>query len=163
MRPLTEGEIAGLFRKMRIYRVFFWTYTVSALLYLSAVVSLPPQPAVAPLPLADLALAYGALCAVAVALGRWMAFRPKTFSARAGDSLTSAASHIFLTLTFLLAAGESMGMAALTAASLGAGPPWKLVMLCVWQIALGVILSPDRAHWDRLLTRWEEGAKGARG
>ncbi len=159
MRPLTEAEVAGLFRKMRVYRLFFWVYAVSAVLYLFAVLGLPPQPLALPLPLADLALGYGALCAFAVFAGKWLALRPPALKARGLKDLHSAASHIFLTLAFLLAVGESMGMVALTAASLGAGPPWKLAMLCLWQLAVAAVLSPDHSHWDRLLTRWEATLK----
>lgn len=155
MRPLTEGEVAGLFRKMRAYRLLFWAYAVSAVLYLFAVMGLPPQPQTLRLPLADLALAYGVLCAIAVFVGKWLALRPSALKARGLGNLSSASSHIFLTLAFLLAAGESMGMVAITAASLGAGPPWKLAMLCLWQLAVAAVLTPDRSHWDRLLTRWE--------
>jgi hypothetical protein len=155
MRPLTEEEVAGLFRKMRAYRLLFWIYAVSAVLYLFAVLGLPPQPQALRLPLADLALAYGVLCTLAVFLGKWLALRPSALRARSLANLSSASSHIFLTLAFLLAAGESMGMVALTAATLGAGPPWKLAMLCLWQLAVAAVLSPDRSHWDRLLTRWE--------
>lgn len=155
MRALTEAEVVGLFRKMRAYRLIFWVYAVSAVLYLFAVLGLPRQPEAFPLPLADLALAYGVICAAAVFLGKWLALRPSALKARGLRDLQSATSHIFLTLAFLLAVGESMGMVALTAASLGAGPTWKLAMLCLWQLAVAAVLSPDRNHWDRLLTRWE--------
>ena len=155
MRPLTAAEVAGLFRKMRAYRLLFWIYAVSAMLYLFAVLGLPPQPQTLHLPLADLALGYGVLCALAVFLGKWLALRPSALRARGLETLSAASTHIFLTLAFLLAAGESMGMVALTAATLGAGPPWKLAMLCLWQLALSVLLTPDRDQWDRVLTRWE--------
>lgn len=154
MRPMSEDEVGALFRKMRAYRLIFWVYTLSGVLYLFAVLGMPPQPPVAHVPLGDLALGYGVLCLVAIALGRWLAFRPSAFRARRLTELGPASSYVFLTQAFFLAAGESMGMAAITAASLGAGPPWKLAMLCVWQLAVSVLLSPDKGQWDRLLDRW---------
>lgn len=162
MRPLTESEVAGLFRRMRVYRVLFWVYAASGVLYLFAVLGLPPSTSASPFPAADAALLYGALCGLVVFLGKWVAFRPAALKARALPNLAAASSHIFLTLAFLLAAGESIGMAAVAAATLGGGPSWKFVMPCLWQLAVAVVLTPDRAHWDRLLTRWESSFDGGR-
>ncbi len=155
MRPLSESDLAALFGKIRAYRVFFWVYAASAALYFFAVLGLGPQPQVTRLPLADLALGYGVACLAAVFLGRWLAFRPGALKAKGIKDLKAMSSYAFLTLAFLLAAGESMGMVAITAASLGAEPTWKLALLCLWQLAAGAVLTPDRAHWDRILTRWE--------
>ena len=155
MPPITEVELSELFRKMRIYRFFFWIYMGSAILYLFAVVGMGSSVPASHLPLADAALVYGVLCCLAVFLAKWLSFRPAALRGRGIVGLKAMTSHIFLTLLFLLAAGESLGMAALTAASMGGRPPWKLAMLCLWQIAVGVVLTPDRAHWDRILTRWE--------
>jgi len=160
VHPLTEEDVSALFRKMRVYRLFFWVYALSGALYFFAVLGLPTQPGVTGLPVADLALGYGVLCLVAIFLGKWLAFRPQAFRSRRLAKLGAASSYIFLTLAFFLASGESMGMAALTAASFGGGPPWKLAMLCLWQLAVAAVLSPERAHWDRILSRWESGLDG---
>lgn len=162
MRALTEPEVAALFRRMRAYRALFWVYAASAVLYLFAALGLPASPIGPSFPVADAALVYGALCALAVFAGKWAAFRPSALKARSLTDLTAASTYIFLTLAFLLAAGESIGMAAVVAATLGGGPPWKLVMPCLWQLAAAVVLTPDRAHWDRLLTRWESSFDGGR-
>jgi hypothetical protein len=154
VRPMNAEEVGALFRKMRAYRLIFWAYTLSGVLYLFAVLGMPNQPTAGHLPFGDIALGYGVLCLVAIALGKWLAFRPSAFRARRLTELGPASSYVFLTLAFFLAAGESMGMAAVTAASFGAGPPWKLAMLCVWQLAASVLLWPDRGQWDRLLERW---------
>lgn len=155
MRPVTEAELADLFRKMRIYRFFYWICVASAVLYLFSVLGLRGQDPPPRFPLADMALAYGAVCALAIPLGKWLAFRPRTLRSRGLSDMKAMSSYTFLTLAFLLVAAESLGMAAVTAASLGARPVWKLAMLCLWQLALSVILTPDRGQWDRLLTRWE--------
>lgn len=155
MTPMTEAELSGLFKKMRGYRFFFWIYVASAILYMFSVLGMGGRVPASSFPMADAALAYGVVCCLAIFLARWLSFRPAALRSRGIAGLGAMSSHIFFTLLFLLAAGESLGMAALMAASLGGRPAWKLVMLCLWQLALGVVLTPDRAHWDRLLTRWE--------
>jgi len=156
VRPMKETELLDLFRRMRAYRWAFWIAVASAVLYGAAAAALSSRsPARVPW-LADAALAYGAFAAGAVLLGRWMAFRPRTLRSRGLSDLGSMVHHIFLTLLFLLGSAESLGLAAVTAAALGAHPPWKPVLLCVWQILVSLALTPERSHWDRLLSRWEE-------
>lgn len=156
MDPLTDRDLLDLYRKMRIYRWLFAVYGVSAVLYGAAAVALSlTAPARRPL-LADGALAYGLFCVLTVLLYRHVAFRPRTLAARRLESLSAMVSHTFSTLLFLLAAGETLGMAAVAVASLGAWPPWKPALLCFWQILAAGVLSPDRSHWDRLLTVWSK-------
>lgn len=154
MEPLTAAQLTDLYRKMRTYRYVYGIYVLSALLYAAAAVAMPRGPA-GRFPLADAALLFGLLVLVAVFLGRWLAFRPSALKARGLPRLEDMVRHTFLTLLFLLAAGESLGMVAVACASAGAGPAWKLAMLCLWQLLAGLVLTPDRAHWDRLLARWE--------
>jgi hypothetical protein len=153
---MKETELLDLFRRMRAYRWAFWIAVASAVLYGAAAAALSARaPARVPW-LGDAALAYGAFAAAAVLLGRWIAFRPRTLRARGVRDLGSMIQHTFLTLLFLLGSAESLGLAAVTAAAFGAHPPWKPVLLCFWQILVSVALTPERSHWDRLLTRWEE-------
>jgi hypothetical protein len=140
---------------MRQYRLFFWAYVFSCFFYAATVaafaLSVPPSP----LPLGDAVLG-AALAAVGVIVfARWAMLRPAALRTRAGGDLAKAADHIFFSLLLLLALGEALGMGALTAASLGAAPAWKPMLLCLWQLLLCILLTPDRAHWDRLLTAWE--------
>jgi len=152
--PLTERDLLDLYRKMRAYRWLFAVYAASAVLYGAAALALSgASPERRPL-LGDGVLAYGVFCAFAVLLGRHLAFRPRTLAVRRLQNFSAMVSYTFSTLLFLLAAGETLGMAAVAAASLGAWPPWKPALLCLWQILVAVVLSPERSHWDRLLTVW---------
>lgn len=156
MAPLTERDLLDLYRKMRTYRWLFAVYAASAVLYGAAALALSGSaPAPRPL-LGDGVLAYGVFCVFAVLLGRHLAFRPRTLAARRLESLSAMVAYAFSTLLFLLAAGETLGMAAVAAASLGAWPPWKPALLCFWQLLLAAVLSPERSHWDRLLTVWSK-------
>lgn len=155
MEPLTEAQLIELYKKMRIYKFFFVIYVASAVLYGAAAVALASQAPRSPLPLADGSLIFGVLVMSAVFLGRWLAFRPSALRARGLRSLEEMTRHIFVTLAFLLAAGETLGMVAVTVASLGGGPAWKLCLLCLWQLLVAFVLTPERAHWDRLLGIWE--------
>lgn len=155
MEPLTGAGLVHLFRRMRQYRLFFWAYVLSCFFYAASVVAFASRVTPSPYALGDVALAAG-LAAVGVILGsRWAMLRPSAFLARAGADLHRAVDHAFFSLLLLLALGESLGMGALTAASLGAAPAWKPLFLCLWQLLLCAVLTPDRAHWDRLLTVWE--------
>ena len=154
MAPVTEREILDLYRKMRAYRWLYAVYAASAVLYGAASLALSTASEVRRPWLGDAVLAYGVFCAFAVFLGRALAFRPRFLRGRRIETLSAMVSHIFSTLLFLLAAGETMGMAALAAASLGAWPPWKPALLCLWQLLAAVVLSPERSHWDRLLSVW---------
>ncbi len=66
MRPMTEDELADLFRKMRIYRFFFWVCVASAILYLFSVLGLRGQLPPLRFPWPTGALGYGVVCALAV-------------------------------------------------------------------------------------------------
>lgn len=159
MEPLTGAGLVHLFKRMRQYRIFFWTYVLSAFLYAACVAAFALRARPSPYPLGDGALAAG-LVAVGVILGgRWGLLRPSAFQTRAGADFQKAVDHAFFSLLLLLALGESLGMGALAAASLGAAPAWKPMLLCLWQLLLCVLLTPDRAHWDRLLTLWENGQR----
>ncbi|MGC8762844.1 MAG: hypothetical protein ACP5VN_04320 [Acidobacteriota bacterium] len=154
MAALTERDLLDLYRKMRAYRWLFLVYAASAVLYGAAALALSGAAPVRRPLLGDGVLAYGVFCVFSVLLGRHVAFRPRTLKARRLDSLSAMASYAFSTLLFLLAAGETLGMAAVAAASLGAWPPWKPGLLCLWQLLVAVVLSPERSHWDRLLSVW---------
>jgi hypothetical protein len=163
LEPLTQPQLIDLLKKIRVYRYAYWIYALSAVLYAAAAAALPSQVPPASFPVADAGLLFGLLVMAAVFLGRWVAFRAATLRAKGLVRLEDMVRYTFLTFLFLLAAGESLGMAAVACGSVGGGPAWKLVMLCLWQILAGLVLTPDRAHWDRLLARWErEVAPGDR-
>jgi hypothetical protein len=155
LEPLTEAQLTELFKKMRLYKFLFIIYVASAVLYGAAAVALVSRVPRSSLPLADGALIFGLLVVAAVFLGRWLAFRSSALRARGLESLEAMTRYIFVTLAFLLAAGETLGMVAVTAASMGGGPAWKLCLLCLWQLLVALVLTPERAHWDRLLGNWE--------
>ena len=155
MEPLTAAGLAHLSKRMRQYRLFFWAYVLSCFFYAATVAALALSVRPSTLPLGDAVLVAGLAAAGVVAVGRWAMLRPASLKARAGGDLAKAADHIFFSLLLLLALGEALGMGALTAASLGAAPAWKPLFLCLWQLLLCILLTPDRSHWDRLLTAWE--------
>ncbi len=154
MAALTQAQLKELFSRIRAYRIVFWIYVASALLYAAAAWALSLQAPPAPYPLANLGLLFGAFVVAAILLGRWVFFLPSTLRSRGVGSLEAMVRHAFQSLLFLLALGESLGMAAVALAAAGAAPSWKLVMLCLWQIMAALTLTPEQAHWDRLLTRW---------
>lgn len=154
MASLTAAQLTELFKRIRAYRILYWIYAASALLYGAAAWALARQTPPSPYPLADLGLVFGVFVVVVILIARWLFFRPATLRARKADTLEAMVRHAFQSLLFLLALGESLGMAAVALAAAGAAPAWKLAMLCLWQIMVSLALTPERAHWDRLLTRW---------
>ncbi len=160
MTPITETDLKVLFRKMRTYRYIYFIYVVSAFLYAVACFGASPQYRLAPAVIANLALGFGALAAGAVFMGKWLAFRPAALRRKGLTSWEDRVQYTFLALLFLLAAGESIGLVAVTAAAFGGGPGWKLTLLPLWQLLVSLLITPERAHWDRLLSRWEDNLKG---
>lgn len=157
-RPALSGEdLADLYRKVRTYRYVYIIYMASAVLYAAASVSMTAQ---VPSPKAGAAigtagLIFGLFVVCAVFVARWAAFMPRTLKTRGLKSVGAMVQHIFYTLLFLLAAGESLGLVAVTLASAGGKPAWKMLMLCLWQVMVALVLTPDRSHWDRLLSVWD--------
>ena len=90
-----------------------------------------------------------------VLVGRALLFTPRAFRRRNIEDASSAIGHIFQGLLFLLASGESLGLAAVTAAALGVSTAWEASTVCLWQVLVGLALTPDRGHWDRLLSAWD--------
>jgi hypothetical protein len=156
VEPLTVEDLRELARRIGQYRLFFWIYVASAVLYAASATALAAQTPPSPYPLADGALAFGLFALLVVFLGRWAAFRRSALRRLRLDSMQKMVRYTFFTWLFLLAMGESLGMTAVTAAALGAGPPWKMALLCLWQVFAGLVLTPERAHWDRVLSLWQQ-------
>ncbi|MGA9751174.1 MAG: hypothetical protein WBS54_05270 [Acidobacteriota bacterium] len=156
MEPLKAEDLRELSRRISQYRLFFWIYVASAAFYAASAAALTAQTRPSPYPLADGSLAFGLFALLVVFLGRWAAFRPSALRRLQLDSMQKMVRYIFFTWLFLLAMGESLGMTAVTAAALGAGPPWKMLLLCLWQVLAGLVLTPERAHWDRVLSLWQQ-------
>ncbi len=156
-RRLTAEDLADLYRKMRTYRYVYIIYMASAVLYAAASAGMTAQ---VPAPPAAQAMGTGGLyfgifVLAVVFAGRWAAFTPRAMRSRGLKDVRAMVQHIFYTLLFLLAAGESLGLVAVTLGSFGARPAWKLLMLCLWQVVAACVLTPDRSHWDRLLSAWD--------
>jgi hypothetical protein len=156
VKPLTDGELVHLFERMRQYRFVYAVYVLSALLYAASALALTLKAKPSPGPIADGALLLGVAGTVAFFTAYWTLLGPRGFKSRAPRDVGKAADHVFFSMLLLLALGEGLGMAALAAASFGATPAWKLVLLCLWQVLLSALITPDRNHWDRLLSLWEE-------
>ena len=156
MKPLTDAELVHLFKRMRQYRFFYAVYVLSSLLYAASALALSPRATPSAHTLADAALLLGLAGAAAFFAAYWTLLGPSSFKARALEDVARAADHAFFSMLFLLALGESLGMAALAAASFGAGSAWKLGLLCIWQVLLSALITPERNQWDRLLSRWEK-------
>jgi len=154
VRPLTDAGLVHLLKRMRQYRLFFAVYALSSPFYAASALALSSKAARSAL--TDAALLFGLVASSAFFTAYWALLGPSSFKARAPENLDRAADHIFFSMLFLLALGEGLGMAALAAASFGAGPAWKLLLLCFWQMLLSALITPDRNQWDRLLTRWEK-------
>jgi hypothetical protein len=154
LASLTQAQLRELFKRIRIYRIAYWVYAASAVLYGAAAWALSREVPPAPYPLATLGLLFGIFVVATILLGRWLFFRPSTLRARKLSTLEAMVRHTFQSLLFLLALGESLGMAAVALSAGGAAPSWKLLMLCLWQLMVSLALTPEQAHWDRLLTRW---------
>jgi hypothetical protein len=159
VEPLSDAGLLHLFQRIRQYRLLFTVYVLSAFLYSAGALALSlGRAAVAP-PVADGALLLGFVGSAACFAAYWALLGPGAFRSRAPADVGKAADHIFFSMLFLLAMGECPGLLALTAAACGAGPPWKLGLLCLWQVVLCGLVTPDRDQWDRLLSRWENACK----
>jgi len=141
---------------MRQYRFLYAVYVLSALFYAVSALTLSLRAKPPAYPIADGALLLGLAGATAFFAAYRSLLGPHGFRSRAPQDAERAADHAFFSMLFLLALGESLGMAALAAASFGAGPAWKLCLLCLWQILLSALITPSRNQWDRLLSLWEE-------
>ncbi len=154
---LTGENLADLYRKIRTYRYVYIIYIASAVLYAAAsggmAAQVPPTGAAAAI--GTIGLYFGLFVMCVVFVGRWAAFTPRALRARGLKNVGAMIQHTFYTLLFLLAAGESLGLVAVTLASLGGRPAWKMLMLCLWQVVVSLVLTPDRSHWDRLLSAWD--------
>lgn len=155
MKPLTESDLKILYLRMKTYRYIFWIYVVSGFLYAFACFGIYPVEKPIHFPLADIALLYGVVGVACVLIGRRVAFGRGAIETRRLENWGERVQYIFMALLFLLGAGESLGLAAVTVAAIGGGPGWKLLFLPLWQLLTGLLLSPTREHWDRLLSKWE--------
>jgi len=155
VKPLTESDLKILYLRMKTYRYIFWIYVVSGFLYAFACFGTYPVEKPIHLPLADIALLYGVVGVACVLIGRRVAFGRGAIEARRLENWGERVQYIFMALLFLLGAGESLGLAAVTVAAIGGGPGWKLLFLPLWQLLTGLLLSPTREHWDGLLSKWE--------
>lgn len=155
MKPLSESDLRILYLRMKTYRYIYWIYIVSAFLYAFACVGSSPVEKPIHFPVADVALLYGVVGMVFVLIGRSVAFGRRAIEARRLESWGERVQYIFLALLFLLGAGESLGLVAVTVAAIGGGPGFKLLFLPLWQLLAGLLLTPTREQWDRLLSKWE--------
>lgn len=155
MEPLTDAGLIRLLKRMRQYRLLFTVYVLSAFLYAVSAFALSQTTKPSAFPVADGALLMGLVSSAAYFAAYWALLGPGAFRSRGPKDVGKAADHIFFSMLFLLAMGECPGLVALAAASFGAGPPWKLGLLCLWQVVLCALVTPDRDQWDRLLSRWE--------
>jgi hypothetical protein len=156
VRPLADADLVHLFDRMRQYRLLYAVYVLSALMYAASAFALSMRAEPSAYPIADGALILGLAGAVAFFAAYRTLLGPPGFKSRAPQDAARAADHVFFSMLFLLALGESLGMAALAAASFGAAPVWKLGLLCLWQILLSTLITPSRNQWDRFLSLWEE-------
>jgi hypothetical protein len=141
---------------MQQYRLLYAVYVLSALFYAASALALSSRAVSSTYPIADAALLLGLAGITAFLVTYRALLGPAGFRSRAPQDAGRAADHIFFSMLFLLALGESLGMAALAAASFGAGPAWKLGLLCLWQVLLSALITPSRSQWDRFLSHWEE-------
>lgn len=156
VRPLTDAQLLHLFERMRQYRFLYAAYVLSALFYAASAWALTLRARPSAYPIADGALLLGFAGTAAFFIAYRTLLGPAGFQSRAPRDAGRAADHVFFSMMFLLALGESLGMAALAAASFGAAPAWKLGLLCLWQILLSALITPDRNQWGRFLSLWEE-------